>query len=389
MTDAEPRARLHYLDHLRACLVILVVLHHLALVYGAASPFYYQEPPFDDPLAFMLLAGFVLLNQSWFMGALFLLAGYFTPGSIDRRGPGFFLKARLTRLGIPVLAAIFLLEPVSRLGFYLMPASLTGITEAPTWSTYPALLGLGPLWFVAMLLIFDFGYAGWRMLTRKRPPATTGKPSFPGYLSIGVFIVALALASYLIRMIVPLGEQVSLFVSFLDFPTIAYLPQYLGFFVLGAAAYRHNWFRDLPGSMGLAGFVAAIAATVLLFPLAISGQMFSVQFSESALFVGNGHWRSAVYALWDSTMAVGLCLGFIVLFRHVFDGQGRLGGFLSEHGYAVYIIHSPLIVYLAFSMRDIDLGTLPKFAMAAVAAIPACFAVAYILRRMPLASKVL
>ena len=389
MTDAEPRARLYYLDHLRACLVILVVLHHLALVYGAAAPFYYQEPPFDDPLAFLLLLCFVLLNQSWFMGALFLLAGYFTPGSIDRRGPGFFLKARFARLGIPVLAAIFVLEPVSRLGFYLMPASLTGITEAPTWSTYPALMGLGPLWFVAMLLIFDCGYAGWRMLTSRRPPASASKPSFPGYLGIGAFIVALALASYLIRMVVPLGEQVSLFVSFLNFPTIAYLPQYLGFFVLGAAAYRHNWFRDLPGSMGLAGFVAAIAATVLLFPLAISGQMFSVEAAESAHFAGNGHWQSAVYALWDSTTAVGLCLGFIVLFRHVFDGQGRVGGFLSRHGYAVYLIHSPIIVYLAFSLRGLDLAALPKLGVAAVVVIPACFVAAYLLRKLPLASKVL
>ena len=270
-----------------------------------------------------------------------------------------------------------------------MPSSLTGITEAPTWSIYPHLLGLGPLWFVAMLLIFDAGYAAWRMAARRPAPSSMNRVFLPSYLSIVVFIVVLALASYLVRIAVPLGQQVTLFVYFLNFPTISYLPQYLGFFLLGIAAYRCGWFRTVPRSLGLTGFVAAVVAAVLLFPLAISGQLFSVESTEPAHFVGAGHWQSAAYALWDSTTAVGLCLGFIVLFRSRFNGHGRVARFLSRHSYAVYIFHSPIIVYLAFSMRDIGLQTLLKFALAAVVAIPTCFLIAYLVRRLPLASKVL
>ena len=77
--------RLFFADHLRAALVILVVLHHVAMVYGGIQPFYYLEPPASLP-AFLVPLVFVLLNQGWFMGALFLLAGYFTPGSYDRKG---------------------------------------------------------------------------------------------------------------------------------------------------------------------------------------------------------------------------------------------------------------------------------------------------------------
>ena len=112
-------SRLFFIDHLRAALVILVVLHHVALVYGAAEPsFYYFEPPFTDPLAYLILLVFVLSNQSWFMGAFFLLAGYFTPGSFDRKGPGSFLKARLLRLGIPIILFIFVLSPISSIGYW-------------------------------------------------------------------------------------------------------------------------------------------------------------------------------------------------------------------------------------------------------------------------------
>jgi hypothetical protein len=383
-------SRLFFIDHLRASLVIVVVLHHLALVYGGIPPFYYFEPPFNDPLAGLIALVFVLFNQAWFMGAFFLLAGYFTPGSFDRKGPGSFLKDRLLRLGIPIILFIFVLNPISSIGYYLMPASLTGITDPPTWQEYPNLIGLGPLWFIAMLLIFSFGYAAWRRLTRDRTSSSMSKSSQPSYLSIGIFILALALVSYLVRIIVPLGESVSLFVYFLSFPTIAYLPQYLSFFVLGTVAYRHDWFRTLPSSMGKVGFVAAVVVAVALFPIAFVSLLVSIENASQQLPpFGYGTWQSAVYTLWDSIFAVGMCLGLIPLFRRFFNGQGRFGRFLSQHSYTVYVIHIPIVVFLAFALRGIDLETLLKFGMAAVIVVPTCFAVAYIVRRMPRVSRIL
>jgi surface polysaccharide O-acyltransferase-like enzyme len=384
-------SRLFFIDHLRAALAILLVLHHVALVYGASvQDFYYIEPPFIDPLAFLALLVFALVNQAWFMGAFFLLAGYFTPGSFDRKGPGSFLKARLRRLGIPIILFIFVLSPISSIGYWLMPASLTGITTPLTWQAYPRLIGLGPLWFVAMLLIFTFGYAAWRRLTRNRTSSSMSRSSPPSYLHIGIFILALALVSYLVRIIVPLGEDVSLFVDFLSFPTIAYLPQYLSFFVLGTVASRHDWFRTLPRSMGVVGFVTAVVVGVLLFPLAFSGHLFSLELTPALGNAwGNGHWQSAVYALFDSIFAVGMCLGLIPLFRRFFNGQGRFGRFLSQHNYTVYVIHIPIVVVVAYALRGIELAPLLKFGMAAVIVVPTCFVVAYIVRKIPGVARIL
>lgn len=42
---ATSSSRLFFADHLRAALTILVVLHHLAVIYGASGLFYYLEPP--------------------------------------------------------------------------------------------------------------------------------------------------------------------------------------------------------------------------------------------------------------------------------------------------------------------------------------------------------
>jgi glucan biosynthesis protein C len=378
-------SRLFFIDNLRTGLIILVVLHHVALVYGASvEGFYYIEPPFTAPLAFLALLVFALVNQSWFMGAFFLLAGYFAPGSFDRKGPGSFLKDRLLRLGIPFLIFYFVLNPISSIGYFLMPASLTGITTPLTWQAYPRLLGMGPMWFLAMLLIFTLGYAAWRMLSRNRTSSSMTKSSLPSYLGIGIFILALALVSYLVRIVIPLGKSV------LEFPTLAYLPQYLSFFVLGTVASRHNWFRTLPSSMGVVGFVTAVVAGVFLFPLAFSGQPFSLEFTPAFTnSMGNGHWQSAVYTLWDSITAVGMCLGAITLFRRFFNGQGRFGRFLSQHSYTVFIIHIPIIVFLAYALGGIDLGSLLKFGLASVIIVPACFAVAYIVRKIPGLSRIL
>jgi glucan biosynthesis protein C len=377
-------SRLFFIDHWRAALVILVVLHHVALVYGASvQDFYYLEPPFNDTLTFMVLLVFALFNQAWFMGALFLIAGYFTPASYDRKGPGSFLKSRLVRLGIPLLVYFFVISPLSAIGYWLMPASMTGLTDPLSWKAYPFLLGLGVAWFLALLLIFDFGYAAWRWLTRNRTSSSKGESSAPSYLGIGIFILALAVVSYLVRIVIPIGKDV------LDFPTLAYLPQYLGLFVIGSIAYRRDWFRTIPGSMGVVGFVAALVATAVLFSIAFISILTAIESGSAQLPTsGFGTWQSAVYTLWDSIFAVGLCLASITFFRRFFAGDSSFGKFLSQQSYAVYIIHIPIVVFLAYALRGIELAPLLKFVVASLIIVPICFVVAYIIRKIPGVSRV-
>src|ERR1019366_3667481 len=95
------------IDHLRIVLTALVILHHAAIVYGGAGGWYWrQEPDSSNPL----LVFFNALNQSYFMGFFFLLAGYYTPASYDRKGAWSFLADRLRRLGLPLLGYFFVLS---------------------------------------------------------------------------------------------------------------------------------------------------------------------------------------------------------------------------------------------------------------------------------------
>lgn len=383
-------SRLFFIDHLRAAVIILVVLHHVAIVYGASSPFWYIDPPQNaETLGGLVLGVFVLFNQAWFMGALFLIAGYFTPGSFERKGQSSFLKDRLIRLGIPLLAFYFVLSPLSAIGIWLEPVpQIEGsLTWQSYWQTYPYLLDLGVAWFLALLLIFSFGYVIWRNMRRNRTPSSSRESSSeyspPSYLGIGIFILVLALVSYLFRIIIPIG------LTILDFPTLAYLPQYLSFFIVGTVAYRRDWFRTVPGSMGVVGFVTALVATVILFSLA-----FSSVFRGELNFLGGGTWQSAVYALWDAIFAVGIFLTGLTFFRRFFSRESGLGSFLSQQSYAVYLIHVPIIIFLAYALRGIDIGgihfsPLLKFGLLAVIVVPICFVVAWVIRQIPGVSRVI
>ena len=188
LSDLEPPAttarRVYFLDNLRIGLIVLVVLHHVAMAYGAAGlGFYYVELHPDGFSRGLLI--FVLGNQAWFMGAFFLIAGYFTPGSFDRKGAARFLSGRLVRLGIPLALYAALLNPLSTLGWFYVPEYLGPLD----WDTFEYLdsVRMGPMWFVAMLLIFSIGYATWRIAALRLIAAV--KPKTPGYPAIGGLVL--------------------------------------------------------------------------------------------------------------------------------------------------------------------------------------------------------
>lgn len=377
-TSPQPE-RLWYVDHIRVALTMLVVLHHLAVSYSAVAPWYYIELPQSD-VAQLLAIIFVLVNQSYFMGAFFLLAGYFTPGSYDRKGGAGFVRDRLVRLGIPLLIFTTLIGPSAALIGYGSVAPLLGITQpiAP-WQWFVGSIGVGPLWFVEALLIAGLAYALWRSL-RRSAPAAPG--ALPGAAAIIGFVLALACATFLLRLWLPVGASLPI----VGFPTPGHLPQYLALFIVGAVAYRRDWLSRIPASYGRAGFIAAFAATLLIF---LPTLILSDTGGAAAPFTGGMTWQAAAYALWEAIMGVAMPLGLLTLFRRRFSQHGPLARFLSSQAYTVYIIHALVIVALCYALGPLALPALAKFALAAALGLPLCFGLAYLIRLLPGVKRIL
>ncbi|GGS92294.1 acyltransferase [Nonomuraea spiralis] len=349
------RTRLLAIDNLRVALTALVVAHHVAVTYGNIPMWYYTEPAQDPSGA--VLDILVVFNQAFFMGFFFLISGFFTPGSHDRKGGRAFVRDRLVRLGVPLLVFLLVLRPLVTLGDH-------GI---PYWKFYLASWDPGPMWFVEVLIVFALLYAWWRRLGRSDGQGAGGALTLKGVV---LFTAGLAAVTVLWRIPVPQGT----YVPVLGLPTPYFLPQYAAMFVAGLAAFRRGWFEALPRRAGTAGFVATGVASLVLLPL--SGMT-------------TGLVSSAVMALWESVVAVGMIVGLAVLFRERFDRQGPRGRFLSEHAYAVYVIHPLVLVAVAWAVKGLHAAAIVKFVLVLALSLPLCWALAYAVRSLPGARRVL
>ena len=105
------RPRRLFIDNLRSTMIILVVSMHAADTYRPLGSWYFVDRKPLSAVALLTFAAWQMYLQSFFMGLLFFIAGYFVPGSFHRKGPWRFVRDRAYRLGLPVLLYMFVLGP--------------------------------------------------------------------------------------------------------------------------------------------------------------------------------------------------------------------------------------------------------------------------------------
>lgn len=366
-----PQPRLYYLDHLRVALTVLVVLHHVAIAYANISDWYYDDPA-DDPTS-TLLAVFLGLNQTFFMGLFFLISGFFTPGSHDRKGARGFLRGRLMRLGAPLLLYLVLVRPFVYLGIYLADPDAMSY-----WRFYVVTWEPGPMWFVETLLVFALVYVLFRRFlpARETAPATTAGPApMPGPWAVIGFVAVLVAATYLWRVVVPNGTVWPI----IGLPTPAFMPQYVLMFTVGVLAFRKGWLNAVPRWAGRGGAGAAL----LMAPVYV---LLLGTLQDAAMLPGS--WQSLVLAAAENILAVGAVLALLALFQRRFNRRSAVGTFLSEQAFAVYFLHTLLLIGLGYATSWWDAPAIVKFAVVGALALPLCWGAAYVLRSLPRADRV-
>jgi surface polysaccharide O-acyltransferase-like enzyme len=382
---ASQGKRLLFLDNLRILLICGVLVVHLGATYGAVGSWMYHDPSAHDMITSTILSILDGIGMACGMGLFFLLAGYFTPRSYDRKGSAFFVRDRIIRLGIPWLVYSLLLQPLVYYIAYGLPISFRSV-----YSLYLQRVGSiadGPIWFVELLLIFSLVYAAWRWLTRSRPQAASGTGPMPGYVAIFGLILGLGLLSFVVRLWWPAGFQPGPF----NVP-MGYLTQYVIFYILGIVAYRRNWFFKLTTRMGQNWSLIALLVTLIFVGLAVPSMM---QASAAAgthqagyAIAGGFNWLAFGYALWESFVVVGVGMGLLVLFRERWNHQGRLAKELSADVYTVYLTHPLVLVGFAYAFSVVALYPLLKWGIAVLITIPLCFLISSGIRRIPLVNQV-
>jgi glucan biosynthesis protein C len=373
--------RLLFIDNLRTVLICVVVVAHVAMVYSRFIPWEYLDPS-TDLLTSTLLSLVIGIANAWGMGLFFLIAGYFTPGSYDRKGGASFLRDRLVRLGIPLLLYGVLLDPL----VVYIAGGLHGSYWSFSFDYLPHVgewMGAGQVWFLEVLLFFSILYAAGRGVTRQRTHRDEKPGQLPGTPAIAGFILALGLLSFVWRLWWPGSSRP------LNLP-VGYFPQYISFYLLGLIAYRRNWFLALSPGMGKAWLRTALI--VLLVPILLAILFIGVigaRGTQLDSLLGGFSWQAFVVALWEALMVVAASIGLLVLFRQRWNRQGRLAKRLAATAYTVYLIHPLLVVSFTYAIHTVGLYPLLKFAIAALVTLPLCFLVGFVILKIPLARRVL
>jgi glucan biosynthesis protein C len=383
-------SRLLYLDNLRMAVITVVVLMHMAITYGSEGSWYYHEAGEKDTLVYlitMLLGG---IGTAFVMGLLFLVAGYFTPRSYDRKGAGAFLIDRLKRLGLPLLFYDVVILPIIR---YLLDLH-TGFQGSLGQWLVDYVRGLqsfadGPVWFLSELLIFSIFYALWRWLTERASPrakrAQTDRPSEtnpPGNRAIAAFALGLGVVTFVVRIWAWVGVYYDPWHL-----ELARAPQYIALFVVGLVAYRRNWLARFPEAQVKPWRWIALVFILLMPALVVVAGALTGKLDERG--AGGLNWLSLTYSVWEGFMCVSMVIVVLAWFRKRFEHQGRLAKVMSDNCFAVYILHPLIIVPLALALSGLQINLGLKFILVAPVALALCYLVAYSIRKVPCVRSVL
>jgi fucose 4-O-acetylase-like acetyltransferase len=380
-SQSAKQSRLFFIDNIRWVLIALVICHHAAVTYSHVGGWYYFDGPQPPPLTTITFATFETLNQAYFMGILFLLAGYFVPRPFDTKGFLKFTRDRFVRLGVPTLFFMLVIHPFV---VYWLLRNFDNPAIPPLARAYLPFLtsgrvigATGPMWFALALLIFCVLYGVFRLAVK----GSAARPSLPGHKEVIELMLLMGACSFLVRITQPIGKSI-------ENMQLAYFSQYIVLFIVGIMAYHGDWLLRIPYSFGIFWFKLALFIGVPACPLIILTS--GVLHGDSISLLGGVHWQSAVFCFWEAFFCLGMCLGLIVLFREKFNRPTAFSAWMSQNSFSAYLFHTPLLVAVTLCLKPVDAGPGLKFALATLVAVPLTFAVSGLIRtRIPGLSRLL
>jgi peptidoglycan/LPS O-acetylase OafA/YrhL len=380
--------------YLRAFVTLLVIAHHSVLAYHpyapapptslGAEPMLWQAFPVVDSHKWHGVEIFVGFNDVFFMSLMFFVSGLFVWPSLQRKGPGRFVKDRFRRLGIPFLVAAALLAPLAYLPTYLQTGAAFRLVKfATAWLSLPHWPS-GPAWFLWVLLAFDcvaaaatrvaptWGTALGGFMSRRRRPAAL----------FWLLVTASALAYVPLAMSFDPGRWASFGpFSFQVSRALHYAVYFSAGAGLGAAGLVAG--QLTPGSKLARRWPLWMAAAAGAFLLAAAA--FLVLLSQGTA-AGQGMW-----AIVDLTFVVSCAastFGFLAVFSR-FARPGRLGDSLAANAYGMYITHYALVSWLQYALLRSTLPGAAKGTLVFLGAVILSWFVTAAVRRIPAVGTVL
>ncbi len=329
--------------------------------------------PVNDAMRSDLLSLLAAFFDTFMMSLMFLLSGLFVWRSLRRKGSVTYLRDRVIRLGIPILA-MMLLRPLTYYPTYLLAGGEGG--PAGFWETWSAIAWRGgPIWFLELLLVFDIGIAlvaglgiDWGGLARRSDLPKRALPMF-------LLLVVLTAIAY-----VPLTTAIGSFLWVQVGPAqiqVNRVLHYAVYFLVGVGIGGYGLDRSfLDDGAGLARrwagwLVAALLGFAAYLVVAIGGQ-------DEALI--------AVFLVVTCALT---SFGFLALFLRFVRTRRRVFDSLFSSSYGIYIVHYGIVSFLAYALVASGVPAMAKFGLVFAGALALSWAAIAALRRIPVVERVI
>ena len=375
-----PLKRLLYLDQIKAVVVALVIALHAPMAFGGGWGWLGVHIPVEQTVG-PFFKGFVpwymYAINSFIMPMMFLISGYFVPRSVQNKGVVRYLKGRLLRLGIPLLAGMLLINNGLVLISRLSPAS--PFAELP-WNSLPFNTVM-VLWFLVVLFVFDLLYCGLVALRGEQFAVDTSVPT-PGMRSWLISAVVLGLIE------VMMATQTELWIALGRSPLNGLAAQgmhiftYAFLFFLGCKASFHHWFERLDAHLVIKWIRLSmfLLLSVLGLTLTLS---FNADLAEQPAKI------ALIGKFLHPFIAWGILSYLILWFQRNEDRFGQWLAIAGVNSYGAYLIHSLVLVAVLMAVGFIGINPWLIAIIATVVTTIISFGLTGQLRRIPSVAKVL
>ena len=386
VTESYARGtHLLYIDNIRTMLITCVILLHVAVTYGAVGDWYYYEAGETSTVAFIVMTFLGAIGAAFVLGLFFMLAGYFTPHSYDRKGFWGFLVDRMKRLLIPLAFYEVVINP-----FINYAVDIHKQPQAPIWQyLIDHFRGLesiadGPVWFLLALMVFSIFYALWRRVVGssfEKQGNNDMADKLPSNGAIAWFAVVLGFTTFIVRIWAPIGK---IFEPWNQ--ELAHYPQYIFMFAVGTLAYRSNWLTKFPASQIRLWSWVALACVLTLPLIVIAAGALTGELDERG--AGGWNWISFSYSVWEGFVCPAFSIVTLAWFRKRFDRQGWLTKKMADATFTAYVLHPGVIVPLVLLLSGVSINMGLKFVLVAPIAVALTYLISYYFRRLPLVRNV-
>jgi hypothetical protein len=294
---------------------------------------------------------------------------------VARKGPRTFARDRLLRLGVPLVVWTLLIWP----GAIWVSHLAAGDTES-FWtelSDDEPVLDTGPMWFVAVLLVYSLAYAAWRSWRRRRaigddPRAASHQSGPLSGRTLVVLAAGISLATILVRLVFPIASPQ------IGQSHLWQWPQFVAMFGLGIVAAQRGWLHPrvpdrLRRGCGLAALGGIAGWGVVAATVAATGTDFDLTLEPGF------HWASFAMAAIEGPLAVGASVWLLAMAqRHLNRPFGRRGSALARSAYAAFLLQGVVLIALMIAMRPIGVPAEIKALVVACLGVAGSFVLAWV-----------